>query len=42
MSWDEDYVLATAKLEKFPCHSANNWRVDTSLFLNVIHYCGIV
>jgi hypothetical protein len=27
MSWDEDYVLAMAKLEKFPCHSAKNWGV---------------
>jgi hypothetical protein len=27
MSWDENYVLAMAKLEKFPCHSAKNWGV---------------
>jgi hypothetical protein len=35
MPWDEDYVLATAKLEKLPCHSAKNWWVGTSLFSNV-------
>jgi hypothetical protein len=42
MPWDEDYVLAMAKLEKLPCHSAKNWGVDTSLFSNVSHYRGIV
>jgi hypothetical protein len=42
MPWDEDYVLATAKLEKFPCHYAKNWGVGTFLFSNVSHCCGIV
>jgi hypothetical protein len=42
MSWDENDVLMAAKLEKFPCHSAKNWTVGTSLFLNVSHYCGVV
>jgi hypothetical protein len=42
MPQDEDYVLATAKLEKLACHSAKNWGVGTSLFSNVSHYRGIV
>jgi hypothetical protein len=42
VSWDEKDGLAMAKLEKFPCHSAENWRVGTSLFSNESHYCGVV
>jgi hypothetical protein len=37
MSWDENDVLAMAKLEKLLCHPAKNRRVGTFLFSNVKH-----